>query len=321
MDEKQQEMSGMIDFYNLSKGQEDAFVIKIKRDSDEIVLLVDGGKNKDYINDLKSLEINKIDYIVLTHVDNDHIKGLIKLLEQNFCCDDATIIYNKFVNGLISYRQAERFEKLIKNKSIIVSYLDYQDKKSADIIFLSAEQRKKLVKNDDEIYFTFLGPSKNEVENLYSAYEYYKKFNKLKSNNAEIVNKSSIMFMLEYKENTIVMLGDGYISDINSKLQILTDSNQTYCSVEKISLLKIPHHGSENNNMGIQTPICKLCNDYVLTTTELGDVEIGQALIENLINKKIYVSNKLSAIAKLNLESDCEITEKTKITLKDGIIQ
>lgn len=311
----------MIEFYNLSKEQEDAFVIKIKRDSDEIVLLVDGGQNSGYIDDLKKLEINRIDYIVLTHIDQDHIKGLIKLLEQNFCCDDATIIYNKFVNGLISYKQAERFEELIKNKSIIVSYLDYQEAKSDDILFLSVEQRKKLVKNDNEIYFTFLGPSKNDVENLYSAYKYYieHKRKKKKSNNSVIVNKSSIMFMLEYNKNTILMLGDGYISDVNSKLQILTNPNQTYCHVEKISLLKIPHHGSVDNNKGIQTYIRELCDNYVLTASKFGNVEIATVLKQNLKGKNIYVSNNELDIIKLNLDNNHNVKNKTKIMLKEGV--
>lgn len=313
----------MIEFYNLSKKQEDAFVIKIKRDSDEIVLLVDGGQNSGYIDDLKKLEINRIDYIVLTHIDQDHIKGFIKLLEQNFCCDDATIVYNKFVNGLISYKQAERFEELIKNKSVIVSYLDYQEAKSDDIIFLSVEQRKKLVKDDDEIYFTFLGPSKKEVEHLYSAYEYYIEHKRKKkiSNDAVIVNKSSIMFMLEYNKNTILMLGDGFISDVNSKLQILTDSIKTYCCIEKISLLKIPHHGSEENNIGIQTYISGLCNNYVLTASESGNVAIKKELKNNLKDKNIYVSNNKSDNDKLNLDNDHNVKNETTIILMEGEIQ
>ena len=44
---------------------------------------------------------NKIDYLIVTHIDNDHINGLIKMLTQNPNLIIEHIIYNCYQGELI----------------------------------------------------------------------------------------------------------------------------------------------------------------------------------------------------------------------------
>ena len=152
---------------NLSKGQEDFFIITIeKEEMQEINILVDGGKSGSRcVKETIESGVKKIDYIVLTHIDSDHIQGLLMLLKKYENYNDTIIIYNKFINGLISYRQAEKFEKLIEKKEIIVSYKEYQDN-SGMINFLSVNQRKKLVLDNKKVYFTFFAYSAKTEHSL-----------------------------------------------------------------------------------------------------------------------------------------------------------
>ena len=237
---------------NLSKGQEDFFIITIeKEEMQEINILVDGGKSGSRcVKETIESGVKKIDYIVLTHIDSDHIQGLLMLLKKYENYNDTIIIYNKFINGLISYRQAEKFEKLIEKKEIIVSYKEYQDN-SGMINFLSVNQRKKLVLDNKKVYFTFLSPDQDKVKNLYDYYSYYIEKGKKRTDDAEIVNRSSIMFILEYQKKSILMTGDGYISDILQSIEQLADPKETVQPIIHFDLIKLPHHGSTKNNLGI----------------------------------------------------------------------
>ncbi len=65
--------------------------------------------------------------MLLTHIDQDHIKGLIKLFKNKENYEGVTVIYNKFINGVISYDQTKQFEELTERFHNIVSYREYQD--------------------------------------------------------------------------------------------------------------------------------------------------------------------------------------------------
>ena len=297
----------MIIIYNLSKGQEDMFLINIKN---EINILVDSGnsqkKCEEKLQGIDLNENNKLDYIILTHIDQDHIKGLLGLLkDRKDICENTVMVYNKFINGLISYRQAEAFDKLINGHQVIVSYKEYQDN-TGDIIFLSVKQRQKCKIGKGKIYITFLNPSKEKVEELYQNYKYWKKKEKKKSNDAKVVNRSSIIFILEYNEKAILMTGDGYISDIITFIEILSDNELTCVPIKKLDLIKIPHHGSKENNKKLDKILERMsCEKFIITNSTEGNVNIEDELIRMLKNKEIYVSeecNKYDGLFNLRTE-------------------
>lgn len=283
---------------NLSNGQEDMFLLTIDRMKDtnlsDINILVDSGRSGNRcLNAIEKLNITKLDYIVLTHIDNDHIKGLIAILKNYAMFNETVIVYNKFVNGLISYHQAETFEKLIRKNEVVVSYKEYQDN-SGEITFLSVSQRRKLMYEDDnKVYFTFLSPDRNKVQNLYDYYEYYKRNGKKRSDDAEIVNRSSIMFILEYHKHAILMTGDGYIADIIFNIKQLADASYTRYPIDRLDLIKLSHHGSDKNNNCLAQLLNDIpCDKFVITNENDGSVKISENMKEILLNKTVYVSGE-----------------------------
>lgn len=286
----------MIEFYNLSNGQEDFFCISIKVKYDRVNILVDGGTGNKFSDSIEFLErhnIKDLHYIILTHIDNDHINGIIKLLKQKEYIKQPVIVYNKCTSGYISFKQAEEFENLIRDYENIVSFKEYQESKGK-IVFLSTSQREKLYKKNNVIYCTFLSPNKDVVKKVYDNYIYYKDLKKIKSKNEKLINKSSIIFLLEFKNITILMTGDGYISDIKDNLIKLTTS--IMCPIKDIQLFKLPHHGSKENNLGIEEIFEKINCEKIIITNNIKplkkrDVKLEDNLIKEIKEKKVYCSS------------------------------
>ncbi len=301
----------MIEFNDFSKGQEDFFLVKFIDDNKvEINILFDGGiSSKKCLEHIRDDVNGKVDYIILTHIDQDHIKGLLKLYTKaedynlKSKLKDTVFVYNRFVNGLVSYNQAEAFEEMIQGREIICSYKEYQYN-SGNAIFLSAEQRRKLPKKEkDQIYITFLSPTdRKEIEPLYDYYQQYKEKNKNPSGNAYVVNKSSIMCLVEYEESLLLMAGDGYFKDILPTIKILTGS-QTICPISKNALIKISHHGSSENNEGLDEIIRIIpCDKFVLTNVEealrnkKNSVKVDDYIINLSQTKSVYSNSDYNGL-------------------------
>lgn len=285
----------MITFYNWAEGQEDIFLISVGEDKKTNTnILIDGGnKNNVPLEMIEKEEIEKIDCVVLTHIDQDHIRGLINIFKVNKKIFESTVIvYNKFINGVISYKQAVEFENLIENYNNRVSYKENQEQHN-NIIFLSVEERKLLPKIEKNIiYITFLAPTKDKVGKLYEYYKYFKKMEKKESGDDVIVNQSSIMFLLEYGNNSILMTGDGFISDIIENIKILS-SKEILQPIKRLNLIKIPHHGSKENNEQLDELLRTIeCNDFIITN-KFNDksVKINSGLANILKNKNVYSSS------------------------------
>ena len=195
-------------------------------------------------------------------------------------------------------RQAR--SEVIKNNKVIVSYKEYQEN-SSEILFLSVNQRRKLIYEDNKVYITFLAPNKDKVQKLYNYYDFYKTNGKKRSDDAEIVNRSSIMFILEYHRNAILMAGDGYISDIITSIEQLADSSQTMYPIRKFDLIKLPHHGSDDNNCCLEQLIQYTpCNKFVITNGNRGSVNISEKLKEILFGKNVYISEECEKFKGMN---------------------
>jgi beta-lactamase superfamily II metal-dependent hydrolase len=61
----------------------DATLLRFWEDEDEVNILIDGGNRKNNcINYLKKLEIRRIDLLIVSHLDEDHIRGLKRVADE-----------------------------------------------------------------------------------------------------------------------------------------------------------------------------------------------------------------------------------------------
>lgn len=268
---------------NLSVGQADCFLITLENSlKDTCTILVDGNCEKDNVRRRSGLierisELEKLDYIVVTHCDNDHLGGILELFDQ---CDgrpgtrdlssqlaDTAIIYNRVTTGVISYKQAERFEQLIRERKIINTCSRSYDNKNAMLKLLPLRKRGILKFNEqykDNAFLTFLNPDRDGVNQVYNDYRRWRGDKKRKEY-AALINRQSIAFMLEFAKKRVLFLGDANWRDIEKKLDAVPE-------LKRCDLIKIPHHGAAQNNTGIvdwaQTHTCKR---FIVTGKKIWD--------------------------------------------------
>jgi beta-lactamase superfamily II metal-dependent hydrolase len=254
---------------------------------DEFVILIDGGTATTFDFSLKrELEkIEKIDLLILTHIDSDHIGGLIKMFGNSIInrilIDEIWINHPEFINvnsnELISFGQANNLKNLIleKKPNIRIRSISTNDK---DI-------------HIDSLIFTILSPTEEILNLLSSKWEYsintsnnqnedisltieddsyntnlkelsLKEFNPNSTVENDIINASSISFLLTCPDKSILLLADSRPEIIESELEELgfIKTNKINCDY-----LKISHHASKNNTSGTLLERIN-CLNYIIST-------------------------------------------------------
>ena len=84
-----------VKFKTFSVGSGDCITLLLKNDDKEIHIMVDCGLYTQEVNDYIVNEFHgHIDYLIVTHIDNDHIKGLIEMLSSKPDLTIKHIFYN-----------------------------------------------------------------------------------------------------------------------------------------------------------------------------------------------------------------------------------
>ncbi len=261
-----------IKFKFFEAGDGDSILISTKKGTN---LLIDAGfgKNYRYVIDKEVVKLKKLDLVVLTHMDKDHICGLIEMVKNHKesrkkikelwfnSMRSVRARQNKNVN--IGYGNAKLFDKLLEKHKIPVK----------DDIFLKDKFDKKKYIINNEIELTLLSPLEIDLENLEReepknqkaefcnnieakniSYKRTVKNNKLLSDididstifgkDSELANMSSIAFILKYGNKQFLFLGDANIETVNKSLNNLNYSKSNRLKVE---FVKLSHHGSKNN--------------------------------------------------------------------------
>lgn len=301
--------------------------------TDTVSILIDGGDSgtSEAIEDfLEEKGINKIDLAILTHIDKDHIMGLIELLDN----DVQNIIKNKNYTPLIkevwfnSFKNTSNkddeifiaprttnnqsinhhitFTKLMKSLNGCISYKNYLSTDSdqrkfqigdVEIILLSPNERKL-----DALYKKYkkkIDSNKNLSASSYSR-DSDKSIEELysvpfsSSVDSSVSNGSSIAFILIYKEKNFLFLGDAHIGLVIEELE---KYKKEYCNDEKIKFefIKLSHHGSRNN---IHKRFLELVdtNNYVILTDSKGRNRHPDKETLSKIIIHHYTSNPFSTI-------------------------
>ncbi|MEA3491085.1 MAG: MBL fold metallo-hydrolase [Campylobacterota bacterium] len=288
----------------IQAGHGDSIWIEYGRDPDSLHrILIDGGtagtfkRLKKRIEQLPS-DKRHFDLLVITHIDADHIAGVLKLLEE----DSLGVTFGDiWYNG---YQHLSSLESLgVKQAEILSDYLDKLDihwnqafgGKSACIdrekeflpivlpggmkLTLLSPSLKELAKlkpkweREAEKAGLFLNKKPEEREELDTSPSGLESLGGAKLPDIEslaksifepddsLPNGSSIALITEYDDKKMLFAGDAHAA-------VLLDSIKAYlpgCQPLYLDLFKVPHHGSEANISKALLERIR-CNSYLISS-------------------------------------------------------
>jgi beta-lactamase superfamily II metal-dependent hydrolase len=267
----------------------DCFILESKSGKQSANVLVDGGPYQTFEKHLKpalqKLLLNrKLDLMVLSHIDNDHIIGLLDLLEEiknqreggtKELVKVEKMWHNSFVDLLQFHEEPMKFlgnylsiRNDVKSNEITSSLIMKGFQQGTDLTKLAKLLRipinpdfdKLIAINDkikslplNDITLHILGPTKKNVETLQKEWKKWIKKKRTSESHYGLVqildksipNLASITFLVEAKHSKILFTGDGLGQDI---IDVLT-KNSMFDKDGRffVDVLKIPHHGSDRN--------------------------------------------------------------------------
>lgn len=279
----------MINLHVLQAEYGDCFILESKSGKESVNILIDGGPYQTFEKHLKptlkKLPLNgKLDLVVLSHIDNDHVIGLLDLLAEirnqresgeKELLEVRTIWHNSF-NDLLELHGEQK--KLLKNifsaknmrqgPTIKESIVMKGFQQGTDLTKLAKKLKipinpsfdKLIVVNNkiislhlNQVTLHLLGPTKKNIDKLQKEWRNWLE----KKNTPEalvglvqildksVPNLASITFLVETKDGKILFTGDGLGKDI---IDVLA-KNMMLDKDGKfyVDVLKVPHHGSDRN--------------------------------------------------------------------------
>ena len=287
---------------------------------DEGCILIDGGLQGNYSEIKKRLDtIKKIDLIVVTHIDGDHIGGIYEIFKDPLLeigkirnvwfnsknilsiyfslpsgTDETIFLFNQTDMGV---KQANSLEKRLENLHLplkIVNVNETDNKKNkfslngAVIILLSPykESLKQLLTKKFEVEV-----DKRNTSGITDYHVPIKKFFKFfKENNKNVAfkqdtsvsNESSIAFILEKNKKIILMLGDSHPDKIIQSLNGLNLPDNKLV----VDIMKVSHHGSSGNTNNDLLQMID-CKHFIISTNGGYSLPTKQCLARILYNNNI----------------------------------
>jgi ribonuclease BN (tRNA processing enzyme) len=277
------------------------------------------GELKVKLTEIKGLG-EKIDLLIITHVDDDHIGGILRWIEDNsfFSKDDIGKIW--FNSGLLI---AEFFQSLFYQENLIPlstkADLNTSIKQGATLEQYIKETQfwdRKIIKAKDEFHelgMTFkilspeiknlkllLGKWEKEVKIPYtykeqndyhlSLKEHIKRDNSIERDMSEDNakhNGSSIAFILSYENSNFLFLADAHHKVVEESLRLLGYSETRKL---KAKMVKVSHHGSKSNTSKELLSLID-CDYFVISSN--GDIH---SLPDKLCLSRIIASNQNATI-------------------------
>ncbi|MEZ9048099.1 MBL fold metallo-hydrolase [Vibrio sp. 10N.247.311.64] len=241
-----------MELITLTDSNADSFLIKISGEERTRHILIDGGYKQDARRALALIERiieehGKIDLVVLTHVDTDHINGLLAIFKSEKVKSSTIdkVLFN------VPHSQAEM--AILKAKPTQCGY-DHGNKLLKIIldknIHIESAVKGDVHYIDDDIKIDILAPTVSAVKEDHREWRNtnighdgdinYDKEALIKEEHIEDKkpqNVSSIVCLIKSSERSVLLCGDSVPSQITAGM---TD-------VMPVDLFKIPHHGSKFN--------------------------------------------------------------------------
>jgi beta-lactamase superfamily II metal-dependent hydrolase len=262
-------------------------------------ILIDGGPEATFgaspqgelralLNELEA-QGKQIDLVILTHVDDDHIGGLIKAFEvkdgltklaRKVIFNSGRLIHEHFKVPLdptkeilgnftqsknTSINQGNTLERLLDDLGIwhdsVIKQGDKHCLQGCELIFLTpneSELKKLLAKWEKEQSSPFTSASNTDWKKSYKELLDQDTFKE--DNSAQ--NGSSISFILKVNEHNFLFLGDAHPTSITQGLAVLGHNAK---SPMKAELVKLSHHGSKGNTSLDLLSVID-CSCYIIST-------------------------------------------------------
>lgn len=246
----------------------EAILVTVKDDNGlKSTTLIDGGYHHPFGDEYEG-EIPNIDNIIVTHVDNDHIKGIIEFLKYPENIKHIQkIIFNEPKSSKLfsfiskgyttSYRQGSKLCQIISPHKAEIHFNDVccthnniiEIDKHTTLKIISPTQQtlidlhEKWNKDDFKnglpgyttSYSTNIAAQKKSIDEL--AEVPYKP-------DSSLPNRSSLAFILEHKSYRFLLLGDAHIEQVIHQLNHLKEAEKDSLCFD---FIKLSHHGSKHN--------------------------------------------------------------------------
>jgi len=246
-------------------------------------ILVDGGNDSKYL--LREVDAihargEVIDLLVITHHDDDHIKGIIDLLK--LVVEGHYGEPKKFIKKVIFNSPRLILEKLPAQKDRLLSYK--QAHAVEELLIKISPDWEKCTDQSESIEFgdlkiDFLSPNNSSIEkysehkNVYLTSDYrcdwntsmyvLEKYLTDESQDKSIPNMSSVVLSLECNNKKVLLTGDVTPNRLEPILSNLVEKNEG--NPISFDYIKLPHHASYRS---LNDKIIKnvKCLNYVIST-------------------------------------------------------
>lgn len=322
---------------------------------DEFTILVDGGTATTFDYSLKKqlLSTPKIDLLILSHIDSDHIAGLIKFFQNSLIAkieigeiwmNHPEMVEVNLNKSLISVSQGDDLKTLIKAKKpnvkireittvndiILISGLNFtilsptpqiKDELYAQWLIERQKLLEKQRKKEDDTEELMV---KEDVGvNVSSTILNYSQplsdlcllpFKPQSSIENDIYNASSIAFLLECPDLNILLLADSRAELVSERLRDLQGTGAVTLPL-RADFVKISHHGSLNNTS--QELLSLIVSDNFLISTNGGTAKHKHPSRET-IGRIVYSANRSEKALKIYTNY---LVESVKIKIGEFVNQ
>ena len=235
-------------------------------DKEEHHILIDGGMPNTYTKYIKKAlrKIEQLDAVFITHIDRDHIGGVLKLLDssqkdkvQNIFFNsgkmikkrDSTMISESDGIALINFINTS--DSLRCNREEITTEFKLFELFGLNISFLSPSyealeifnQAFKLGEVEEEALISQtiedIEKISIDLEKLYKEQSFSEK-----SLNDDPANGVSLAFLIQYYNKSLLLLGDAKDMILIESLRAMGYSSENRL---KVDYLKLAHHGSRHH--------------------------------------------------------------------------
>lgn len=188
-----------------------------------------------------------VDALFVTHYDDDHIGGILKLTQTVWNLKIGTVYFNAFSKGVVpsaelsAVQNQKLFHALLPSSTGVCSSVVRGQRISLDgavltVIAPSMESRAKALEAMER--------AENSITALASHSDWNKTLDELMEwdypkPDTSVSNQSSIVMLFEYADKRLLLCGDAQAESIEEGLRLIPN--------RAFDLVKLPHHGSIRN--------------------------------------------------------------------------